>query len=237
MFIKLAGDGVGEKCAAAVPFVIGAIIVGSAAEIYEEKQAEEAQEEALEVKRKQAQAKAAQDQIDRDDQMMHVQSAQLAEAAAQGMAPSSGTVGALQLGSYNKFAESSAMGKYNLISQNLAIDKQMSALEDQFWAQAFGTVVKAAGEVAGLSGPTPTTGTSQNTTGVFEASNYQGSSPTPTTELSQNTTGVLAGNNYEGGHDFWADQARQTANPSDDWLNSFMEPDGPFAKKLREGGQ
>ena len=168
MFIKIAGDGVGEKCTGMEPFIIGAVVAGAAGKMYMEGEAINQQEEALELKRKQAEAKAAQDQIQRDDQLLHVQSAQLAEAAAQGMSLSSGTLGALQEASYNKFAKSSEIGKFNLESQSLAIDQHMAELEDKYWADAFGTVEDTAMKLSGMSSPTSTGGaTPQNTTGVL----------------------------------------------------------------------
>lgn len=179
-----------------------------------EGQAINKQEEALELKRKQAQAKASQDQIERDDQLLHVQAAQLTEAAAQGMASSSGTLGALETESYNKFAKSSQVGKFNLESQSLAIDQQMAELEDKYWADAFGTVADTAGKLYGLKSPGGSlTGTPQNTTGVFAKENYAGLKS----------------------HDYWG-QLNQS-NQNGDWLGALMGNEGQFSRRLREYGE
>jgi len=213
MFIKLAGDGVGEKHTGMEPFIIGAMVAGAAGKMYMEGEAVNKQEEALELKRKQAEAKASQDQINRDEQLLHVQSAQLAEAAAQGMSSSSGTLGALESDSYNKFAKSSATGKFNLESQSLAIDEQMSELEDKYWADAFGTVADTAGKIYGLKSPSGSvTGTPENTTGVFSADNYSG--------VQQ--------------HDYWGQLNQKTQ--SSDWLGAMMGKEGNFSQHLRKYG-
>jgi len=215
MFIKIAGDGVGEKCTGMEPFIIGAVVAGAAGKMYMEGEAINQQEEALELKRKQAEAKAAQDQIQRDDQLLHVQSAQLAEAAAQGMSLSSGTLGALQEASYNKFAKSSEIGKFNLESQSLAIDQHMAELEDKYWADAFGTVEDTAMKLSGMSSPTSTGGaTPQNTTGVFDKSNYSD----------------------VGQHNYWGDFNADTQSGEPDWLGALMGKEGRFSKHLREYG-
>ena len=214
MFIKIIGDGAGEKRTGMEPFIIGAMIAGAAGKTYMEGEAINKQEEALELKRKQAEAKAAQDQITRDDELMHVQSAQLAEAAAQGMSASSGTLGALEKESYNKFAKSSEIGKFNLESQSLAIDQQISELEDKYWADAFGTVADTAGNLYGLKSPSSSvTGTPENTTGVFSKDNY--------TDLKQ--------------HDYWGDL--QKKSESGDWLGALMGSEGKFSRRLREYGE
>jgi len=212
MFIKFVGDQTGEKCTGAEPFIIGAVLAGSAGKMYMEGQAVNEQEEALELKRKQAEAKAAQDQIQRDDQLMHVQSAQLAEAAAQGMSLSSGSLGALQEASYNKFAKSSEIGQYNLESQSLAIDQQMAELESKYWADAFGTVASTAMNLGGMSVPHGSLqGSPQNTTGVFANEN------------SQNL----------GQHDYWGKLAEDSSSGSSDWVGQLMGDEGRFSKLLR----
>ena len=58
MFIKIIGDGAGEKRTGMEPFIIGAMIAGAAGKTYMEGEAINKQEEALELKRKQAEAKA-----------------------------------------------------------------------------------------------------------------------------------------------------------------------------------
>jgi hypothetical protein len=213
MFIKLAGDGVGEKCTGMEPFLIGAMVAGAAGKMYMEGEALNEQENALELKRKQAEAKASQDQIQRDEQLMHVQSAQLAEAAAQGMSSASGTLGALETESYNKFAQSSKTGKFNLESQSLAIDFQIEQLEDKYWADAFGTVADTASKAYGLKGSSgATTGTPQNTTGVFAKENYAGMPE----------------------HDYWGTLNKDTQDS--DWLGALMGQEGKFSKHLRKYG-
>jgi len=127
-----------------VSLTIAAVIAGTAGEMYEQGEATNAKEQALELQRKQQETLAAQEQIKRDDMLRRVQGEQLAQAAAEGMAPSSGTLGSLQLGSYNQFAESTQAGKSNLAMKEMAIDQQKSQLESQYWAQMFGDVTKAA---------------------------------------------------------------------------------------------
>ena len=215
MFIKLTGPESSEKRTGMEPFIIGAVIAGSAGKMVMEGQAVNAQEEALELKRKQAQAKAAQDQIERDEQLMHVQSAQLAEATAQGMALSSGTLGAMETEAYNKFAKSSQTGKFNLESQSLAIDYQVEQLEDKYWANVFGTVADTAGKVYGLSsGGGSTMGTPENTTGVFSSENYSNVAE----------------------HDYWGQLNKSTQAGNPDWLGALMGEEGKFSKRLREYG-
>ncbi len=219
MFIKFVGDQTGEKCTGAEPFIIGAVVAGAAGKMYMEGEAINEQEEALELRRKQAEAKAAQDQIQRDEQLMHVQSAQLAEAAAQGMSLSSGSLGALQEASYNKFAKSSEIGQYNLESQSLAIDQQMASLESKYWADAFGTVESTAMNLAGMSVPSGSSGSLQG-------------SP-------QNTTGVYGKENYQdvGQHDYWGKLAEDSSSGSSDWVGQLMGDEGRFSKLLRGRGQ
>jgi len=124
--------------------ILVAVVAGTAGEMYEQGQATNAKEAALELQRKQQETLAAQEQIQRDDMLRRVQGEQLAQAAAEGMAPSSGTLGSLQLGSYNKFAESTQTAKSNLAMKEMAIDQQKSQLESQYWAQMFGDVFGAA---------------------------------------------------------------------------------------------
>jgi len=215
MFIKLAGDGVGEKCTGMEPFIIGAMVAGAAGKMYMEGEALNEKEEGLELKRKQAEAKAAQDQIQRDEQLMHVQSAQLAEAASQGMSLSSGSLGALQEASYNKFAKSSEIGKFNVESQSLAIDQQMAELESKYWADAFGTVESTAASIGSMKTPSAgNAGTPTNTTGVFAKENY--------TAVPQ--------------HSYWGQSNQDTQSGSPDWLGALMGEEGSFSKHLRKYG-
>lgn len=126
-----------------VSWTIAAVIAGTAGEMYEQGEATNAKEQALELQRKQQETLAAQEQIKRDDMLRRVQGEQLAQAAAEGMAPSSGTLGSLELGSYNQFAASTQTAKSNLAMKEMAIDQQKSQLESQYWAQMFGDVTQA----------------------------------------------------------------------------------------------
>lgn len=215
MFIKFVGDQTGEKCTGAEPFIIGAVVAGAAGKMYMEGEAINEQEEALELRRKQAEAKAAQDQIQRDEQLMHVQSAQLAEAAAQGMSLSSGSLGALQEASYNKFAKSSEIGQYNLESQSLAIDQQMAELESKYWADAFGTVESTAMNLYEMNVKRSEAGTPQNTTGVFAKENYQ--------DLGQ--------------HNYWGKLQQESSSGSPDFVGQLLGEEGRFSQLLRGRGQ
>jgi len=121
-------------------WMVVAMVAGAAGKTYMDEEAMEEKEEALELKRKQQEAIASQQQIQRDQKMMEVQGQQLAQGAAQGMSLSSGTLGALEEGSYNQFAKSSEIGKFNLQMSEAQIDQQKSQLESQFWSSVFGTV-------------------------------------------------------------------------------------------------
>jgi len=135
-----------------VSWTIAAVIAGTGAEMYEQSEATSAKEHALEIQRQQQEMLAAQEQIKRDDMLRRVQGEQLAQAAAEGMAPSSGTLGSLQLGSYRQFAESTQAGKSNLQMKELSLDAQRSALESQFWEQMFGDVATAATQIYNVTG-------------------------------------------------------------------------------------
>jgi len=159
--------------AEAIPFVVAGSFIGSS--IYEMQQAEEMaaeqtealnlQAEALEIKRKQGETVAAKQQIERSDALMQVEGEQQAQAAAQGMAESSGTLGALTMGSYNKYAESSKTGEFNLEMQELGIDVQQVGIEQkkanvesQKDAQIFGILIDTATKAAEMAAGVPPTG-------------------------------------------------------------------------------
>ena len=213
-----------EPCTGAEPFIIGAIIAGTAGKIYMEGEALDSQEKALELKRKQAEAAASQDQIKRDDEMMRVQSAQIAEATAQGMALSSGTLGALEESSYNKFAKSSEIGKFNLESQSLAIDSRMAELESKYWADAFGTVVEAATSMKGMGKASGGGGGGGELPQPWGAES--GKLPQPW------------GAESSGEHPYWGSWASKAPDKLD-FLGNYMndEEEGPFAKHLRSQGE
>ena len=139
-------------------WMVVAMVAGAGAKTYMDEEAMEEKEEALELKRKQQESIASQQQIQRDQKMMEVQGQQLAQASAQGMSLSSGTLGALEEGSYNQFAKSSEIGKFNLEMSELSIDQQQSQLESQYWASVFGTVEDLASKGYNMSQGTGTGG-------------------------------------------------------------------------------
>jgi len=193
----------------ALPFIVtGALGLPKA---YEEREARKAQEAALELKRKQQEAIASQEQIQRDDAIMRVQGEQMAQAAAQGMDLSSGTLGSLQLGSYNKFAASAAAGKFNLEMQELAIDQQRSSLESQYWANVFGNVEKNAMKAYGMTGG------------------------------GGGSTGLQAGPNFgldaKDGADFWGNQQTMLGEEARPNLVERYENRGRYAQWLYENGE
>lgn len=126
-------------------------------------------EKALEIKRKQAEAVASQKQIQRDDAIMKVEGEQQAQAAAQGMAPGSGTLGALTAGSYNKYAESSQTGKFNLEMQELSIDQKQAEVESRANAEIFGVLIDTATKAAQMYVGKPPTGAGKSS---FSKSDY-----------------------------------------------------------------
>jgi len=165
--------------AEAIPFVVAGSFIGSS--IYEMQQAEEMaaeqtealnlQAEALEIKRKQGETVAAKQQIERSDALMQVEGEQQAQAAAQGMAESSGTLGALTMGSYNKYAESSKTGEFNLEMQELGIDVQQVGIEQkkanvesQKDAQIFGILIDTATKAAQMAAGMPPTAVGHSST-------------------------------------------------------------------------
>jgi len=193
----------------ALPFIVtGALGLPRA---YEEREARKAQEQALELKRKQQEAIASQQQIQRDDALMKVQGEQLAQATAQGMALSSGTLGSLQLGSYNKFAKSSEIGAFNLEMSELSLDQQRSSLESQYWANVFGTVEKNAMKAYGMSG------------GGGDAAGLQG--------------GPNFGLDAKDGADFWGNQQTMLGEESRPNLVERYENRGRYAQWLYENGE
>jgi len=163
----------------AIPFVLAGSFIGSS--VYEISQAEEAarqqtealnlQAEAVELKRKQGETAAAQQQIARSDAIMQVEGEQQAQAAAQGMAESSGTLGALTIGSYNKYAESSKTGEFNLEMQGLGLDVQQAGIEQrksnveaQKDAQIFGILIDTATKAAQMAAGMPPTAVGHGST-------------------------------------------------------------------------
>jgi len=192
-----------------VSWTIAAVIAGTGVEMYEQSEATSAKERALEIQRKQQETLAAQEQIKRDDMLRRVQGEQLAQAAAEGMAPSSGTLGSLQLGSYRQFAESTQAGKSNLQMKELSLDAQRSALESQFWAQMFGDVAQAAGQIYGVSGGAPSGGGGEPSFGLDEKDASK----------------------------FWGKQQDLMAGNERPNLVEKYEDTGPYAKWLYENGE
>lgn len=191
----------------ALPFIVAGAFAGKA---YEEHEAMKAQQGALELKRKQQEAIASQEQIQRDDALMRVQGEQLAQATAQGMALSSGTLGSLQLGSYNKFAKSSQVGKFNLEMTELSLDQQRSALESQYWANVFGSVEKLAMQGYSMSG-------GGGSTGLQAGPNF--------------------GLDTKDGADFWGNQQTMLGEESRPNLVERYENRGRYAQWLYENGE
>ena len=119
--------------ALAIAGLIGAGVTAGTS-IYEDDQQEEAQEAAEQMQEQQlrinedsARAKAAQQQIVRDNQIQSVMAQQKVIAAAHGMALSSGSFRALEEASYNNFARDTQVANMNLQITEDDLNSRMDA--------------------------------------------------------------------------------------------------------------
>lgn len=201
--------------AAAIPFILAGSLIGSAA--YKMKLAGDKanmENEALELQRKQAEVKAAEDQIKRSDAIMRVEDQQQAEAVHQGMSLASGTLGSLTEGSYNKYAESSQTGKFNLDMRELSIDQKEAAVEAKARAEIFGTLIDTAVKGAEL---------------------YMGMPPTPD-KGADVSTGVMQ--YTPSSNDFWGSMGKWTEETQPgDYVTEFKAKRGKFSTWLSQNGE
>ena len=142
-----------------IPAVIaGSFIGGTALSIFESGEAANLQQEALELKRKQAETTAAQQQIQRSDAMITVLGQQQAQSAAQGIAAASETSGALVRGSYERFSESSETAKSNLQMKEYQMDAQSAQIEQENSTRIFTTMLDTVTKVGQMAMGMPPTG-------------------------------------------------------------------------------
>ena len=121
---------------------VAALVVSAGASVYEGVSSYEAQTKAAELQEEQiktsentARAKAAEDQLTRDQQLEAVQSQQKAAAAANGMALSSGTLSSLEENSYNNFARDNQIANTNLQLMEAQSEMQIDATKAQLSQQ------------------------------------------------------------------------------------------------------
>lgn len=183
-------------CGLVAGIAMAASGIGEAAQMQSQEAAQAAQQSALQLQMQQEQAQAAQQGLARANKEQQILSTQRAQAAASGMSMSSGTLASFATTSYQNYAEDNQIANLNLSANELAINQQIDASQQELHDQMFGDFFSGVGNIAGLmkfKGYTPTS----NPLGMQTGNPSGGLGPEYNNGLGPMPTYQPTGNSYD----------------------------------------
>ena len=129
-------------------FALAAVSTG--AKLFSLWGAAEAEEDALEMKRLQAEVRAEQEGIARAEKMRRILGQQIVTASAEGV--TEGSFAAINRASWEQFAEDKRIADINLMMQEESIDISEENIKQQAMLQTIGTVAQAGANIYSGSG-------------------------------------------------------------------------------------